>query len=113
MLFACSGPGAGAAIGRSIEIGYEHAGLLAACLLVSRVVLPRRPGRNVLSGVLFGLLVVHPAWTVGALSGDCGFFKREASWSFTIAGYVAVGWQIALLAPPRPARAPTNHNSET
>jgi hypothetical protein len=43
MVFTCSGPGAGMVIASSIAIGYEHAGLLAACLLASLVVLPTGP----------------------------------------------------------------------
>lgn len=94
-MFACSGPGAGAAIARSIEIGYTHAGVLAGLLMVSVAVFARGPRRWDVPVVLLVLLLLHPAWTISAISGDCGFFKRDASRVVTGLGCAALCWQVA------------------
>jgi hypothetical protein len=103
MLFACSGPGAGETIARNIEIGYTHAaivgGLLAASLLLSAL----RPGKWIVPMVIFGLVLLHPAWTISAISGDCGFLKRDASWFFTAIGTFAVVTQGLLILAHRNA----------
>ena len=44
--------------------------------------------------MLLCLLALHPAWTVSALTGDCGFQKRSAFWFFTALGTVALGSQV-------------------
>jgi hypothetical protein len=36
------------------------------------------------------LIALHPAWTISAISGDCGFMKRDASWVFTGIGTLAL-----------------------
>ncbi len=92
-LFACSGPGAGATIAESIRIGETHAAVAGGLLLVSLAVAGFARQRA-MPAVLLGLLALHPAWTVSAISGDCGFFKRDASWMFTSVGCVALCWQL-------------------
>jgi hypothetical protein len=82
-IFACSGPGAGETIARNIAIGYTHAaidgGLLALSLglwwFVSR--------QRVFPAICAALVLLHPAWTVSAIGGDCGYLKRDLSWVFT------------------------------
>jgi hypothetical protein len=93
-LLACSGPGAGAAIAESTRIGYTHAAVTGVLLAVSLAIagLGRRWS---VPAILLGLVALHPAWTVSAISGDCGHMKRYASWLFTVAGCAALGWQVA------------------
>ncbi len=93
--FACSGPGAMQAIADSISTGYTHAAAMGA-LLVSSVALfaLRRHGRPVVPAVLACLLLLHPAWTISAISGDCGSTKRYVSYVFTIVGCVCVFCQL-------------------
>ncbi len=93
-MFACSGPGAPAAIAESIRIGYAHAAVAGGLLLASLAVAGF--GRRwVVPAALLCLLALHPAWTVSALSGDCGFVKRDLSWVFSGAGCVLLGGQVA------------------
>ena len=93
MLFACSGPNAPAVIARSIEIGYIHA-LLMAGLLVASLLLSLMLGRHWLFPVvLIVLLTFHPAWTVSAVHGDCGYSKRSDSLLVTLVGISLLGWQ--------------------
>ena len=94
-LFACSGPGAGATIARNIELGYTNAAVAGGLLLVSLAVAALGTRRWVAPAVLAGLVALHPAWTISAISGDCGFFKRDASLVFTVAGAITLCWQLA------------------
>lgn len=97
-MFACSGPGAGAAIAESIRISQIHAVVLALMLLVSAG-LSRLNGKRVVTLVLLALLAIHPAWTVSALVGDCGHLKQCAVWFVTVAASLALIWQVAHLDP--------------
>lgn len=90
MLFACSGPGAGKAIVQSIEIGYTHAAIDGGLFVVSFVLFATGPRRWIVPAILLGLLILHPAWTISAISGDCGFLKRDVSLVFTGIGTLAV-----------------------
>jgi hypothetical protein len=101
-VFICSGPGAGATIARNTEIGYIHAAVVGGLLLASvgiYAVIRRRWGFPVAALVLF---ILHPAWTVGARDGDCGYFLRDSS--PVISGIVGIlvcvqmvymGWVLA------------------
>lgn len=93
-LFACSGPGAPATIGRNIEIGFTQAGVMSGLLAVSLLVFALGPRRRAVPIVLLGLLALHPAWTISTIDGDCGYLKRDASYVFTALGSVALGWQV-------------------
>jgi hypothetical protein len=81
-LLGCSGDNVGAIIAESVRAGYWHA-LVGACLFVSSLLLASQWRGWWLAGVLFAMLVVHPAWTVSAVHGDCGHIKDIASWWFT------------------------------
>jgi hypothetical protein len=108
--FACSGPGAGQAIAESIAIGYTSAAIVGGLLMASLAAFAFNPRRWGASALLLGLLALHPAWTVSALSGDCGAFKCEASWFFTAVGCIALVYQLGCMPWDRlhqwsPARA--------
>lgn len=92
-LLSCSGPGAGAAIAESIRIGQSHASVAAGFVVVSLPVAVYS-GRWSVPVVLLGLLALHPAWTVSAISGDCGEMKRVTARVVTALGAVALAWQV-------------------
>src|SRR3954467_5653803 len=85
-LFACSGPGAGDAIGRGIEVGFIHAEVMGGLVALSLAMLVIQPRRWLAPSVLLVLLALHPAWTVSAIFGCCGHLKRQASSIFTLLG---------------------------
>jgi hypothetical protein len=93
-LLACSGPGAGAAISRSIQLGYLHAAGLVALIAVAAVVPVALGARWRAPKPLLILLLVHPAWTVSAVHGDCGHLKRAASWAVTVLGCAIAAWHV-------------------
>jgi hypothetical protein len=89
-LFSCSGPGAPEAIARSIEIGYTHAAIAGGLLVISLALFAIGPRRWIVPAILLGLVAFHPAWTISAISGDCGSLKEIASLVFTGFGALAV-----------------------
>jgi len=86
-LFACSGPGAGAFIAESIAIGYFHANVAGVLFLVALLFAVARFHYRLtwLAPILIGfVLAVHPAWTVSAIHGDCGFRLRAAAFNTSV-----------------------------
>ena len=76
---ACSGPGAGLTIRENIVISLFCAAISA--VIVGAIALDdwrlgRFGGRL---GIGLVLLAIHPAWTVSAIHGDCGYQKRDLS----------------------------------
>ena len=72
-----------AAIQESIAIGYVCAavGSVATLALAFDSLRTRRIRWTLpVAGLL---MLLHPAWTVSATHGDCGFLKREASFALT------------------------------
>ncbi len=106
MTFACSGPGAPHAIARNIEIGYTHAAIAAGLLLASVVLFAGLTHYRIWSILSAAFVILHPAWTVSAIHGDCGEMKHDLSWVFTIlaevviAGQIIHGLRIRLRPPP-------------
>ena len=72
-----------AEIQQSITIGYFCAalgGIVTLALWYDFV----RTGKKRFPLSLAGFfLLIHPAWTVSAIHGDCGFLKRNFSYGFT------------------------------
>lgn len=84
VLWACSGPGYLSIIYENIAIANYCAaigGVTVAALLFDRL-FHNQKGWALL--IASGLLLIHPAWTVSATSGDCGFTKRD--WSYWLTG---------------------------
>lgn len=97
MLFACSGDGAGPYIVRSEFLGYCHAGIVAILLMASAMLSFRGTRTPFVPALLAILLLIHPAWTIDATSGDCGMLKRIVSYAFTGIGVAALLCQGRIL----------------
>jgi hypothetical protein len=111
-MFASSGPGVDADTAENIRTAGIHAAILALLLLVSVAITFRGRGRAV-SGILLALLALHPAWTISASMGDCGFLKVAASWIVTGIASLLMMSQIDLVLStrrtPRPPPGPTSN----
>src|SRR5437588_147441 len=83
LILACSGPGAGAAIQQSIIIGYFCAAIGAVITLALAYDSWRMGYARFTLTVALLMLFLHPAWTISAIHGDCGFLKRDVSYFFT------------------------------
>lgn len=100
---ACSGPGVIEAIVESVRLGYLHA---AFAVLVSAGLLLWHWRRGGLPWMALpaGLLLVHPAWTVSVMGGDCGYARRAWSLYFSVAFAVLLAVQLYARRPhPRGA----------
>jgi len=109
-LLACSGPGAPATIGRNILFSFSQA-LVVGLLFWASLVLWRWSGRprRAFPALCLALLVLHPAWTVNAVSGDCGYFKAGTSVVISGAAVILVSLQatIYVLAKRRAKGSPS------
>jgi len=97
-MFACSGPGAGAAIAKSVEIGYTHAAIAAAMLAASIAMFAIGRRGWGFPAAFLGLLTFHPAWTVSVSAGDCGFLQRDASYLVTGLGSLILMCDVGYTA---------------
>src|SRR5579872_3284219 len=104
LLFACSGDG-GQLIAQNIEVGYTHAAIAAGLFVGSLGLTALFKGRWIGAAIFFGLVLLHPAWTISAISGDCGFLKAAASRVLTGLGSIGLIVQGAIqlaIASKRP-----------
>jgi hypothetical protein len=116
-LIGCSDPGAGAAIASAIESANIHAAVDAGLLLFSVGVfaidfrrwwkVTKRVDSLSMSILVFWvehgrwpyftivalMCLLHPAWTISAIHGDCGAAKIEASLFVTCVSTIIVAWQ--------------------
>ncbi len=109
-MFACSGPGAGQAIAENIRTAEVHAGVLALLMLIS-LALAWRYRTRIVPRILLVMLAIHPAWTISAISGDCGYLKRDASWLCSVIACFALVWQGVLTFTTRPSAPPPDATS--
>jgi len=107
-VLACSGPGALIAIRQNIMIGH-FAAAIGAVVVVALVydALRTRCLRLTLPFAAF-MLLVHPAWTISAIHGDCGYFKRDASYFFTAAYFLLLIYQFVVSARRPPGASSTD-----
>jgi len=91
-----SGPGAAATIQQSITIGYFCAAVGGVITLALAYVAWRTRDSRFTLPVAAVMLLLHPAWTVSAIHGDCGFFKRDVSYFFTAVYFALIIYQYAL-----------------
>jgi hypothetical protein len=93
---ACSGPGAMRVIQENILYAREQALLVGALAVLSGGfwLLCRRI--KALPILVTSLLLVHPAWTVSAVKGDCGFSKASIATSYTILALISVASQMVI-----------------
>lgn len=105
ILLACSGPGAGAAIRQNIVIANYCAAIggVITIAVVFDAWRTRRWGIALPISVVMSLM--HPAWTISALHGDCGFLKRNLSY-FVSAIYFGLLVYQSFAAKRRPTSAP-------
>lgn len=83
VVLACSGPGAAALIQENIVTGYFCAAIGGVITLALGFDAWRTRRWRFAFPVATVMLLMHPAWTVSAIHGDCGFFKRDVSYVFT------------------------------
>lgn len=76
--FGCSGPGAGFAIKQNTIYAQMHAAFVGALTAGSIVGAFKRSHWGFVIALAFFLLI-HPAWTMSALRGDCGYGKVGTS----------------------------------
>ena len=100
LILACSGPGAMRLIQDNILYAQQHA-MVVGCLAVLSVTLWVFLRRfKALPICVLLLLLVHPAWTISAIRGDCGYFKAGAATLDTVVSTICVGLQtVAWLWP--------------
>lgn len=103
-LLACSGPGAAESIALSIQIGYRHAVFCSGVLAAALVLLAFFPKRWLFPAIIAISLLIHPAWTISATHGDCGYLKRDISRLFTGITCFAAGLQVASIVVVRRKR---------
>ena len=94
--FACSGPGAAAFMEANAVTGYTHAALGFILLLatVTFYFLRKKKGLLIV-GFSVAVLAVHPAWTIGAMHGDCGMYMVSSAKYST--GALGAGFLLQLL----------------
>ncbi len=105
-LLACSGPNAGAVI-RGNELYAWECAVPFVCRFIASLLLA--VWKTKLPAVVWlfgGMLLLHPAWTISARRGDCGFFKAEASVGFLIAAIVITLCHFAYACSEQGPRAP-------
>lgn len=93
IIVACSGPGAATAIQQNITIGYFCAAIGAVITLALAYNAWRSQQFRFTLPIAAVLLLLHPAWTISAVHGDCGFFKRDASYTFLGVYFVLMVYQ--------------------
>jgi len=84
IMLACSGPGAMAAIRQAVIIGYFCAATGGVITLALAYDSTRRGHSRFTLPIAATMLLIHPAWTVSAVHGDCGSLKIQTSIVFTI-----------------------------
>jgi hypothetical protein len=108
-ILACSGPGAFIAIRQNITIGYFAAAIGAVVVLaIAYDALRTRRLRLTLPSAAL-MLLIHPAWTISAVHGDCGYSKRDASYFFTAVYLLLLFYQFLV----SPRRSPEGSRSDS
>ena len=101
LLLACSGPRAGEIIAANTNYALFNffavtALAFTALWLNSQFGLLRWPML-----ALFGLLAIHPAWTISATKGDCGYSKATGATVLTCLAIAILAAHIAIPAISR------------
>jgi hypothetical protein len=104
---ACSGPGAREFIEENTRTAYVYAALGSVLFAATQALYFLRKRRG-LAAVLFGglMLAAHPAWTVSAMTGDCGISKASDAKVATgvlalMCSYQVFMWLLGLLQQGR------------
>ena len=94
--FACSGPGAAAFIEANTITAFTYAafGFILLLATVTFYFLRKKKGLLIV-GFSVAVLAVHPAWTIGAMHGDCGMYMVSSAKYST--GALGAGFLLQLL----------------
>jgi hypothetical protein len=97
LVLACSGPEAGVSIYAAILTGYLSAAGGVVTVLALGIDAWRCRRVRVPLQLACLLILIHPAWTISAIQGDCGGQKKVASWICTVAfvGLAAIQYLIS------------------
>lgn len=76
MVFACSDPEGFRLIEVHTRLSYLYAVASGVLLFVSLTVYALGPRRWLVPAIALILLAAHPAWTISAIQGDCGYGKE-------------------------------------
>jgi hypothetical protein len=93
-ILACSGPGAMTTIHQSITISQFCAAMSGVIVLALAFDHWRRHRWSFRLGFAAALMAVHPAWTVSAWHGDCGYFKRHTSYFLLAVLFGLLAYQV-------------------
>lgn len=107
LMLACSGPGAMRVIQDNILYAQQQAMVVAAIAAASITLWFFRRRWKALPLLVITLLLIHPAWTISAIKGDCGFLKADATTFVTAAvsacvALQALAWAWQLLREKAP-----------
>ena len=82
-------------IGVNEKIGYYCATVTFVFLVYSLYLFYMKESLNVsyIPKFLFVALLLHPAWTISAIKGDCGYFKRDVSYIIILVAFLMFLWQ--------------------
>ncbi|MCW8129462.1 MAG: hypothetical protein KIS92_03680 [Planctomycetota bacterium] len=103
LLLACSGKGAQAAISQHIGLSLAGAGIGLAIIgyLAIEHFLYKKKDWTLAAALV--LIVLHPAWWISAMHGDCGYTKFYASSVFVLL-FIALALRASFRK--RPDEAP-------
>ena len=92
VIWACSSR---ASLSSNVVIASYHAAIgggIVAALLFDRLV---HHQKGWAFPIAYCLMLIHPAWTISAITGDCGKWKRDASYWVTGILTALLIWQFA------------------
>ena len=100
-LVACSGAGAAATIGRNIAFAQQQAAVVATITAVSLLLWVPFNRRIRYPAACLLLLSFHPAWSMSATKGDCGYSMASSAMWASLLAVVALILQIRYAAAVR------------
>ncbi len=103
-LFACSGPGAGAAIAGNERLATALGAGSVSFIGLSLALLYWSGAGRWLTAAVAALALLHPAWTISARGGDCGILKADGACLFSGVGAVLLAAQGLLVLRTRARR---------
>jgi hypothetical protein len=87
-------------IGENVRVAYRYAAVTVASA-AAVLILAWRIRRRLLPMISVGLVLLQPAWTISAISGDCGMTRREGAEIFMWAALAVLVVQIFRWLRPK------------